>query len=87
MTYNVILAIVTQAFNPSAELVLQINMPTKEAKAEIKTHSMAAEVFFNKWLLNVIQSRIYLFYALYLLNRFGLFLQWDQLLLHLYLLI
>ena len=39
-----ILATVTQVFNPTAELALPIKIPTKEAKTEIKTHSVAAKV-------------------------------------------
>ena len=40
----IIPAVVTQIFNPVAELVIPIRIPTKEAKAEMETHSVIAEI-------------------------------------------
>ena len=40
----IIPAVVTQIFNPVAELVIPIGIPTKEAKAEMETHSVIAEI-------------------------------------------
>ena len=34
--YFLILAVITQIFNPNAELVIPITIPTYEAKAEMK---------------------------------------------------
>ena len=36
--YFLIPAVITQIFNPIAELVIPIGIPTKEAKAEIEMH-------------------------------------------------
>ena len=37
-----------QIFNPTAELLLSIGIPTKEAKAEIETNRVATEVIISK---------------------------------------
>ena len=37
------MAVVAVIFNPTAELVIIVGMVTKEAKAEIETHSVIAE--------------------------------------------
>ena len=37
-----------QIFNPSAELVIPIKIPTKEAKAEIETHPVIVEPKIRK---------------------------------------
>ena len=42
-SYSLIPAVITQIFNPIAELVTPIGIPTKEAKAEIETHSVIVE--------------------------------------------
>ena len=36
-------AVITQIFNPVAELVIPIGLPTKEAKAEMETHPVIVE--------------------------------------------
>ena len=36
-------AVITQIFNPIAELVIPIRIPTKEAKAEMETHPVNVE--------------------------------------------
>ena len=41
LTYT---AVITQIFNPIAELVIPIGIPTKEAKAETETHSVIVEI-------------------------------------------
>ena len=42
--YFLITAVITQIFNPIAELAIPIGIPTKEAKAEIETHPVISEV-------------------------------------------
>ena len=42
--YFFIPAVVTQIFNPIAELVIPIGIPTKEAKAEMETHPVIVEI-------------------------------------------
>ena len=41
--YFLIPAVITQIFNPTAELVILTGIPTKEAKAEMETHQGTAE--------------------------------------------
>ena len=36
-------------FNPIVELVIPIGIPTKEAKAEMETHLVIAEMTIRKW--------------------------------------
>ena len=47
--YFLIPAVITQIFNPIAELAIPIGIPTKEAKAEIETHPVISEVTRSKW--------------------------------------
>ena len=42
--YFLIAAVVIQIFNPPAELVIAIGIPTKEAKAEMETHLVIVEL-------------------------------------------
>ena len=37
-------AVITQIFNPVAELVIPIGIPTKEAKPEMETHPLTVEI-------------------------------------------
>ena len=39
-----ILVVITQIFDPIAELVIPIGMSTKGAKSEMETHSVIAEI-------------------------------------------
>ena len=41
-------AIITENFNPIAELVLPIGIPTKEARAEIETHPVTVEISISE---------------------------------------
>ena len=41
--YLFIPAVIAQIFNPAAELIIFIGMPTKKEKAEIKIYSVIAE--------------------------------------------
>ena len=47
--YFLIPAVFTQIFNPIAELVIPIEIPIKEAKAEIETHLLIEEMSVSKW--------------------------------------
>ena len=47
--YFLIPAVIAQIFNPIAELVIPIGIPTKEAKAEMETHPVIAEITISKW--------------------------------------
>ena len=46
--YFLIPAVVTQIFNPIAELVIPIRIPTKEVKTEMETHPVTAEISISK---------------------------------------
>ena len=46
--YFLIPAVITQIFNPVAELVIPIGIPTKEAKAEIETHPVIVEITISE---------------------------------------
>ena len=46
--YFFIPAVVTQIFNPIAELVIPIGIPTKEAKIEMKTHAVIVEITISE---------------------------------------
>ena len=41
--YFLLPAFIAHIFNPTAELVIPIGMPSKEAKAEIQIHSIIVE--------------------------------------------
>ena len=51
-------AAIAQIFNPIAELVIPIEIPTKEVKAEMKTHSIILEAKIRKYamLFRVVQT-------------------------------
>ena len=42
--YFLIPEVITQIFNPVAELVILIEIPTKEAKAEMETRPLTVEI-------------------------------------------
>ena len=44
-----IFAVIAQFFNPIVELVIPIGIPTKEAKVEMETHPVVAEITISKW--------------------------------------
>ena len=46
--YFLIRVVIAQIFNPIAELVLHIGILTKEAKAEMETHSVIVEPKMRK---------------------------------------
>ena len=46
--YFVIPAVITQIFNPIAELVIPTGIPTKEEKAEMETHPVIVETEIRK---------------------------------------
>ena len=46
--YFLIPAVIMQIFNPIAELVIPIEIPTKEAKAKMETHSVTVEIKVSK---------------------------------------
>ena len=54
-------AVVTQVFNPIAELVISIGILNKEQKAEIEIHPVTAEAKINKCLVEfrVAQTSFY----------------------------
>ena len=60
-------------FNPIAELVILIGIPTKEAKVEMQTHSVNAETKISKCSMKC--ETLQTFYASYSSIYFGLFLQ------------
>ena len=42
--YFLISAVITQMFNPIAELIIPIGFPTKEAKVEMEIHPVTVEI-------------------------------------------
>ena len=46
--YLLIAAVLAQIFNPIAELVIPIEISTKEAKAEMETHPIIVEAKIRK---------------------------------------
>ena len=46
--YFLFSAVIAQIFNPIAELVIRIEIPTKEAKAEIEIHPVIVEAKIKK---------------------------------------
>ena len=46
--YFLIPVIIIQIFNPIAELVVPIGIPTKEAKVEMETHPVIVEIARSK---------------------------------------
>ena len=48
--YFLIPAVISQIFNPIAELAISIGMPIKEEKAEMKTHPVIVEAKIRKYL-------------------------------------
>ena len=46
--YFLIPAVVAEIFNPIEELVIPIGVPTKEAKAEMETHTVSNSRNYNK---------------------------------------
>ena len=46
--YFLIAAVIRQIFNPASELVIPIGIPTKEAKAEMKTYPVIVEPKIRK---------------------------------------
>ena len=42
-------AVIAQMFNPIAKVVIPIEIPTKEAKAEMETHPVIVEIAICKW--------------------------------------
>ena len=73
-----ILAVIKQTFNPIAELVIPIGIPTKEGKLEMEVHLLTVEsaqynsIFYK------------LFYGSCWLTHFDLFLQLNAFLFHQY---
>ena len=47
--YFLILAVIAQIFNPTAELVISVGTPLKEAKAETETHPVMVEAKIRKF--------------------------------------
>ena len=77
------LYVIAQIFSPTAILVVPIRIQTKEAKVGIGKDPVTEEVkisnFFNA------SFRIYkTFSGFHYSSRFGLFLQWNKLLFHLF---
>ena len=75
-------AVITQFFNPIAELATPTGIPTKEAKAEMETHLVTVEINILSVQYNAKFSK--LFSASYSLIHFDLFLQLNNFSFHLY---
>ena len=55
-SYFLIPAVITQTFNPTAELGLPLGIPTKETGAEIEIYPVIAEAKISKCLIEFISS-------------------------------
>ena len=75
--YFLIAAVIAQIFDPIAELVIPIAIPTKEAKAKIEVHPVIVEPKIRK-------CSIYFRVAFYSSIHFDLFLQLNNFFFHLY---
>ena len=51
--YWLIPAVITQLFNPIAELVISIGIPTKEAKAEMEMHPVTVSAQYNSQIMSI----------------------------------
>ena len=47
--YFLVPAVIAHIFNPIAELVITIGIPTKEAKAEMEKHPVTVEIKISKY--------------------------------------
>ena len=47
-SYFLIPVVIMQIFTPIAKLVIRIEIPTKEAKAEMETHPVIVEIIISK---------------------------------------
>ena len=54
--YFLIPPVIAEIFNPTAELVVHIGIPIKEAKREIKVHPVSGEAKIRKCLFRVGQT-------------------------------
>ena len=71
--YLLILAVITQIFNPTAELLIPTRIPTKEAKSEMETHPVTLQTKKINFQYNSKPNKT--FYAFYSSIHFGLFFQ------------
>ena len=79
--YVLIPAIIAQIFNPIADFVIPIGIPTKEAKAEMETHPVIVEpIFQSKFLTYVIFNHIFKVIIFFQLNQKILIFQSNLLL-------
>ena len=46
--YSLIPAVITQTFNPTAELAIPTRIPNKETKTEMETHPVTVETKISK---------------------------------------
>ena len=46
--YFIIPAVITKIFNPIAELIIPIGIPTKESKAEMEMHPVTVQIKISK---------------------------------------
>ena len=77
-----IAVVIAQIFNPVAELVIPIGIPTKETKAEIETRPVIVEPKIESVQYNLELYKP--FCALYSSINLNLFLQLNSFLFHLY---
>ena len=80
--YFLIPAVITQMFNPIAELVIPRGVPVKEAKSEMETHPVPLEINISK--CSVFSKPYKLSYTSCSLIHFDLFLQLNNFLFLLY---
>ena len=75
-------AAIKQIFTPIAKLVIPIEISTKEAKAEMKTHPVIVEIKIRS--VQYTPKLYKLFYASYSVIHFDLFLQVNSFLFYLF---
>ena len=64
LTYFLILAVITQIFDPIAEHAISVGIPTKEAKAEMEKHPLTKEINIIQYNINAIQNSVNVFILL-----------------------
>ena len=66
--YHLIAAVITHIFNPIAELVILIAIPTKEAKVEMETHPVNAKLTISEIIHSIYFFSQIISYFIYLLK-------------------
>ena len=61
--YLLILAVITQIFNPTAELLIPTRIPTKEGKSEMETHPVTPQTKKVNFQYNSKPTKLFMFFT------------------------